>query len=156
MVNDKEFRKVIDDDLMKLKFILKSKVATLDDIKKKEQTIIDNIKGLITSVRQIEEALEKEIEKYKRFEKGWQKTYAKRKWAVLGEAIRQEIENFNQEYLKTKDIYDTTSSLSERLSTLRTLLKKMNARNKESKEKELAILQDFKRQKTGDVDTYSL
>ena len=156
MGSDKTFRKVIDDDLMKLKFILKSKVASIEDIKKQEQNVVDTIKQLITSVREIEETLEKEIDKYKRFEKGWQKAYAKKKWDILGGAIKEEVDNFNQEYLKTKDLYDTCGALNERLETLRSMLKKMNARNKESKDKELALLEDFKKQKTGDVSSYSL
>lgn len=156
MVNESDFRKVIDDDLMKLKFLLKSKVASLDEIKKEEQAFIDHVKTLIASVRQMEETLEKEIDKYKRFTVGWEKVYAKKKWDLLGQAIREEVDNFNQEYAKTKDVYELCTALNQRLESLRETLRKMNARNKEAKEKELALLEDFRKQKTGGTESYDL
>lgn len=156
MVSTTDFRRVIDDDLMKLKFLLKSKIASLDEIKKEEQRLIDHVKTLIASIRQMEETLEKEIEKYKRFSTGWEKAYAKKKWDLLGQAIREEIDNFNQEYAKTKNAYELCAALTQRLETLRDFLRKMNDANRESNDKELAILEDFRKQKTEGAASYDL
>jgi len=156
MFDEIDFRKVIEDDLMKLKFILKMKIASLEDIKKEEENIINGIKKVMGSVKEMEMVLEKEIEKYKRFRSGWDRAYAKKKWDAIGNAVKEEIENFNQEYMKTKDIYDSCELLSKRLDELKDNLKKMNAKNQEGKEKELKMLEEFKKQKEKGFDSFQL
>mgnify|MGYP001592158910 CR=1 FL=1 len=147
MADTEQFRKIIDEDLTRLKILLKSKVASFDEIKEEEEQMIEAIKNVMTQVKEMEEVLENEILLFKRLASGWEKAYIDRRWGAIGNAIRGELEDFNNEYSKTKDVYDKCNSLNERLQKLLGLLKSMNAKNKESREKELKMLEDFRQRK---------
>ena len=147
MVNSKSFQKIIDEDLLAIKFLLKNKVASFDEVKKEEEKIIDSVKQLMSQIKEMELILEKEIGMYKRLAKGWEKAYVDRRWKAIGKAIQYELDSFHGEYSKTKDIHQECFSLHDRLQELVSLLKKMSARNKESREEELKLLEDFKTQK---------
>ncbi len=147
MVEEHPFRKLIDDDLMRLKFLLKSKVASFDEIKAQEEEIIETIKKVMTKVKEMEMVLEGEIGVYKKLVGGWEKAYTEKRWKAIGHAIQDELEDFNQEYGKTKDVYNECLGLHNRLHKLVALLKGMNSKNKETREKELQMLEDFRQQK---------
>jgi|GEM_PF-4237134 hypothetical protein len=147
MADPTTFRTLIDQDLLALKFLLKSKVASFDNIKKEEEQLIDSIKKVIVQVKDMERVLEQEISLFKTLAGGWEKAYVEKRWNAIGQTIRAELDNFNQEYSKTKDLYDQCQSLHQRLDKLVTLLKSMNAKNKESRDKELTLLDNFRKRK---------
>lgn len=149
MAEDNMFKQIIEEDLNKLKFILKMKLASLEEIKKEEEEIVDNIKRLIVSVKEMENTLEGEIEMFKRIKLGWEKAYYQKRWDAIASALKSEIENFNREYGKTKDLYESAGNLANRLEQLRELLKKLNVKNTESRDADLRMVEDFKKQKDG-------
>ena len=147
MVNNKAFTKIIEQDLDKLRFILKSKLVSFQDIKAEEEKIICSIKDLMASIKDIEHTLESEIQVYKRLKAGWEKAYAEKKWNAIGNALKEEIETFDKEYAKTKNLYENAQTLTRRFSLLIQHARKMNTSNVTSREQDLAILKDFKKQK---------
>jgi len=149
MVDESAFKQIIEDDLSKLKFILKMKLASLEEIKKEEEEIIDNIKRLMVAVKEMEKSLEIEIEMYKKISSGWEKAYYQKRWESIGNALKAELENFNSEYKKTKDLFESAGNLAARLEQFKELLKKLNTKNIESRENDLRMLDDFKKQKEG-------
>lgn len=149
MVEDTAFKHIVEEDLSKLKFILKMKLASLEEIKKEEETIIDNIKRLMVSVKEMEKALENEIEVFKKISGGWERAYYQKRWEAIGSALKAELESFNNEYMKTKDLYESAGNLAQRLEEFRELLKKLSSKNTESRENDLKIIDDFKKQKDG-------
>ncbi|MEK6839734.1 MAG: hypothetical protein AABX72_02235 [Nanoarchaeota archaeon] len=147
MTDPQEFRKLIDEDLLQLKFLLKSKVASFDDIKKEQEQIIESIKNVMTQVKEMEMVLEQEIQMYKKLAAGWEKAYVDKRWGAIGQTIKAELEDFNQEYAKTKSVYEQCTGMHKRLSKLISLIKNMNAQNKDTREKELKMLEDFRQKK---------
>jgi len=143
------FKQIIEEDLNKLKFILKMKLASLEEIKKEEENIIDNIKRLMVAVKEMEKTLENEIEMFKKISGGWERAYFEKRWEAIGNALKTELENFNNEYKKTKDLFESAGNLAQRLEQLKELLKKLNFKNVESREGDLKMLDDFKKQKEG-------
>src|SRR3989344_681027 len=107
MVDDASLRKLIDEDLLRIKFILKNKVASLEEIKQEEERLVEGVKKVMAALRELEHVLEKEIEMYRRMQGGWEKAYAERRWAAIGRAIQEEIDFFNREYGQTKSAFDT-------------------------------------------------
>ncbi len=160
MSSESEFRGIVEGDFDKLRLLLKAKVASLDDIKKDETILIETVRRLIAEIKSMEKTLEDEIAMFKRLKGGWEKAYMERRWSALANALKQEIEFFNQEYMRTKDIFGNAENLIRRFENLREILKKMNAKNVESRETDLKVLEDFKRQKEGgggyNVKDYSL
>ena len=147
MVEEHPIRKLIDDDLMKLKFLLKSKVASFDEIKAQEEEMIEAVKKVMTRVKEMEAVLENEIVLYKKLAGGWEKAYAEKRWKAIGHAVQDELQDFNEEYTKTKDAYSECLALHDRLHRLVALLKGMNSKNKETRSKELEMLENFRQQK---------
>lgn len=147
MADPQDFRKLIDEDLLQLKFLLKSKVASFDDVKREQEQIIEAIKKVMTQVKEMELVLEQEIQLYKKLAAGWEKAYVDKRWGAIGQTIKGELEDFNREYAKTKNVYDECMALHGRLHSLITLLKNMNVKNKETREKELKMLEDFRQRK---------
>ena len=147
MADPGQFRKIIDEDLVQLKFLLKSKIASFDEIKQEEEQIIDAIKKVMMQVKEMEMVLENEISLFKKLAGGWEKAYMEKRWGAIGSTIKAELDHFNEEYSRTKDVYDNCSSLYGRMQKLLQLLKSMNAQNKESREKELQILDSFRQRK---------
>lgn len=149
MADNSAFKQIIEEDLNKLKFILKMKLASLEEIKKEEENIIDNIKKLMVAVKEMEKSLENEIEMFKKISGGWERAYFEKRWEAIGNALKSELENFNNEYKKTKDLYESAGNLAQRLEQFKELLKKLNIKNVESRENDLKMLEDFKKQKEG-------
>lgn len=147
MADPEQFRKLIDEDLLQLKFLLKNKVASFDEIKQEQEQIIESIKKVMTQVKEMEMVLEQEILLYKKLAAGWEKAYLDKRWGAIGEAIKGELEDFNHEYTKTKNVYDHCTTLHDRLHKLIALVKNMNVKNKETREKELKMLEDFRQRK---------
>lgn len=147
MADPPEFRKLIDEDLLQLKFLLKSKVASFDEIKKEEEQIIESIKNVMTQVKEMEMVLEQEIQMYKKLAAGWEKAYVDKRWGAIGQTIKAELDDFNQEYTKTKSVYEQCTGLHKRFSKIITLIRNMNAQNKDTREKELKMLEDFRQKK---------
>lgn len=160
MVSESEFRGIVEGDFDKLRLLLKAKVASLDDIKKEEMNLIETVRRLIVEIKSMEKTLEDEIATFKRLKEGWEKAYMERRWAALANALKQEIDFFNQEYMRTKDLFGNAENLIRRFENLREILKKMNTKNVESRETDLKVLEDFKKQKEGsggyNVKDYSL
>ena len=160
MTSESEFRGIVEGDFDKLRLLLKAKVASLDDIKKEEMNLIETVRRLIVEIKSMEKTLEDEIATFKRLKGGWEKAYMERRWAALANALKQEIDFFNQEYMKTKDLFGNAENLIRRFENLREILKKMNTKNVESRETDLKVLEDFKKQKEGgsgyNVKDYSL
>ena len=147
MVDDASLRKLIDEDLLRIKFILKNKVASLEEIKQEEERLVEGVKKVMAALRELEHVLEKEIEMYRRMQGGWEKAYAERRWSAIGRAIQEEIDFFNREYGQTKSAFDTFIQLASRIQHINDLLKTLNARNKDAREEELKILETFRTQK---------
>lgn len=151
MVSDSEFKKIIEGDLDTLRIALKVKVAALDEIKQEEEHFIETVRRVIAEIKAVERTLVDEIQMFKRLQGGWEKAYRERRWSALAEALKQEIAHFNQEYTRTKDLFGNAEVLIKRLEQLRDILKKMNLKNVESRETDLKLLEDFKRQKESGV-----
>lgn len=151
MTSDAEFKKLVEGDLDVLRIALKVKVAALDEIKQEEEHFIETVRRLIVEIKAIEKTLEDEIRMFQRLQGGWEKAYRERRWSALADALKQEIAHFNQEYARTKDLFGNAEILVKRLEQLRDILKKMNLKNVESRESDLKLLEDFKRQKEGGI-----
>ncbi len=144
MVDIAPLQKIIDEDLLKLKFLLKNKIASIEEIKAEEETIVNDIKTLMTSIKEIETFLEEEINSYKKMKGGWTEAYKNKRLKAIGSAIQKEIELFDKEYAQTKNLYTTAMKLREKLDHIIRILTTMNETNKETKGNELKLLQDFK------------
>jgi hypothetical protein len=147
MVDQHAFRKIIDEDMLKLKILLKGRIASFDDIKKEEEKLIDMVKHVMAQVKEMEKVMEQEITLFRKLSGGWGKAYANKRWDLIGKAVQGELNDFHEEYLKTQDMYKGVVALHQRLETLVSLLKDMNVKNKESRQEKLKLLQDFRKQK---------
>ena len=153
MVDQQTFHKIVDEDFFKLKFLLKNKIASFDEIKKEEQQIIEAIKQLMAQIKEMELVLEEEVAQYKRLSKGWEKAYVEKRWHALGNAIKHELDGFALEYQKTKNTYQSCLALYQRLQGLVKILKTMNSDNKQEQQEELKLLEDFKKQKQSAMES---
>lgn len=132
MAIDSEFKGLVEGDLGKLKLVLKAKLASLEEIKHEEESLVETMRRLIGAIKSMETTLENEVQMFKKIRSGWEKAYMEKRWAAIANALRQEIAQFNAEYKKTKDIYGSADGLIKRFERLRETLKKMNAANAES------------------------
>ena len=147
MAESSTFQKIISGDLDKLKFVLKMKVASFEDIKKEEESILSSLRDLMATIKELEHVLESEIGLFKKLQGGWERAYAEKRWAAIGTALREEIDSFNQEYGKTRDLYQSLQGLTKRFNTLLTLLQRMNTSNIQSRDHDLRLFEDFRQQK---------
>ena len=150
MADVREFRNIIDNDLMSLRFLLKSKIASFDEIKKEEEMLIESVKNVMAQVKEMENVLEKEISMFRKIAGGWGKAYANKRWDVIGKAVQAELNDFSEEFTKTKKMYKGCAAMHKRLSDLVVMLKGMNSKNKETRHKQLQLIEDFRKQKRGD------
>ncbi len=148
MASESEFRNIVEKDLGDLRLALKLKLAALDEIKQEEERLVELMRRLIASIKEIEHVLENEVALFKKLKGGWEKAYAERRWDALAAAVKSGIEHFNREYSETKDIFTTAEQLTKKFESMREIMKRMNQKNVESRESDLRMLEDFKKQKT--------
>ena len=114
----------IENELFRLRFLLKRKIATFSEIGEEEVKIINVLNKVFKSIRDIEE----ELLNTKRIKKFGSKL------ELIGNVLNEEIEIFSKEYFKKRDVYDICNKLEKRLSKLKSLIESNNIDNKKFKD----------------------
>lgn len=142
-MTEKKLKKLVGEDILKLKFLLKTRIATFNVIQKKEQKEIDHFKDTLKAVKSVENHLRRELKLIDSLRKSANRDHKIKRWDAIRKVLKKELEDFHNDIVSNGNFVQSCSRLNQGLDHFQRVLK--NAKRKAIKCEELKIIRQFGR-----------